>query len=172
MVKRLVDAVAAISMPATLYARDGQELLHIDCRDTVTPALLNASRGLSNGNHMVLGRHLMEVDESQRNSRYVWCDNALFMHGLTQPSSHQIAALRYAFQQGSWFANPKNKLFNRPTVVICVERGWLAQDGNEIRITSEGKRMLRNADLDEEHARQNPPKYRRNRKRNRGSESV
>lgn len=170
MVKRFADLVAESAMPLDILSRDGKtRLLSIDCRDTVTPALLNARAGLSTGNMLEIGKHQWEAEELMRNAGHPWL-GILFMHGHDQPSKSQIAALRYAAEQGSWFVNPRNRLFNRNTVLICTERGWLAEDGKELRITAEGRRMLRNAALDEEDARQNPP--RRYRKRDRGGAGI
>lgn len=169
--KQFAQEVAEASMPAHIWSRDGQDLLiSIDCRDTITPALLNASRGFSNHNHIELGSHMLSNEECQRNARYVWCDRALFRHGTMSPSPAQIAALRYAAEQETWFVWKRSRLLNRHTIEICTERGWLAEDGRELRITAEGRRMLRNAALDEEHARQNPP--RRYRKRDRGGAGI
>lgn len=87
-----------------------------------------------------------------------------FEHGSEIPSPAQVRALLYAQEQMTWF--DRGRLFHQMTVLICTERGWLAERDGQLRITSEGKRVLRCVRLDQEE------RLRRNREQHRRGTSV
>lgn len=153
MVKRLADEVARLSKPLTLFTKDqGQIMLMIDPRDTMTPALLWLSDGCDRETDFYIGTYVTVnreiLDDYQR--PYL---GVQFEHGSEIPSPAQIRALLYAQEQITWFDRPRGRLFNQATVLVCTDRGWLAERDGQLRITSEGRRMLRCIRLDQEDRR-------------------
>lgn len=169
---RFADYYAERATPSVILSRDRKEMLiKMDCRDTSAVKALLENHTFSPDNEKHLLEDVIVANEIRigLQSPYV---GVFFRHGEMKPSTHQVKALQYALEAGTWFENPRGRLFNRNTVIICAERGWLAEDGKELRITAEGKRMLRCARLDEEDARQAREQRRLNRERRRGRKSL
>lgn len=134
-----------------LVARDNTTLLYIDPRDSRTVYKFFHTRGWSAKNTDEMMMKVIINEEIRQGYQSSYFD-VLITVGKSTPSQTQIEALQYALEKKTWFEKPKLRCFNKTSLHICAERGWLALDGNEIRITAEGRRILRCVELDKNDA--------------------
>jgi len=176
--KRFMQRYAEGRTWFALFTRDSdspQPFAIVDIRDS---ALLRNffSRAFSQYNHRLISDSLMHYIEQSEWDRQGYFD-AIIRVGRRHPSRSQMFLLSYAATHTGWFRFPEEMRADVSTksLFVCTERGWMAWNDGNYRITSEGRRVLRNAILDErdrEKSSRDKRRARQNRQRGGAGDST